>query len=415
MRVSSPVKSVFLAACLLPLPGGAGVAPLNIQVNLESDAVDVNPGDGLCDSDGVTEGLQCTLRAAVMEANAFLGFADDTITLPAGTFTLDLKNQGADDEMATAGDLDITQAVTIQGAGPADTVIDGKKAKDRIFDTYADLTLIGVTLTGGKASDKNEPNQADAGGGGCVRGRADLTIDTVNVVKCKAGQDGGGLLQLTGTLIAIDTLFQSNSAKEDGGGVALEPAATTIEGSAFVKNKSKDEGGGLAIDGGIVDVVNTTFSGNKAKEEGGGVLNEEGGNLDLVHVTFFNNKAKLGDSVHVNDTLNPPTTSATNSIFFSKRKRGANNCRQSLLTAITSLGGNIDNGSSCEFMEATDLSETDPLLEKRPEDNGGPTPTHALDPMSDAIDITDDAGTCESDDQRGEPRGTFCDSGAFEL
>ena len=43
------------------------------------DAVDANPGDGVCS----TAGDQCTLRAAIQETNALAGA--DSITLPAGT------------------------------------------------------------------------------------------------------------------------------------------------------------------------------------------------------------------------------------------------------------------------------------------------------------------------------------------
>ena len=54
-------------------------------VNSSADSVDANPGNGVCaDASG-----NCTLRAAIMEANALSG-AD--ITLPAGTYTLTMKD-----------------------------------------------------------------------------------------------------------------------------------------------------------------------------------------------------------------------------------------------------------------------------------------------------------------------------------
>src|SRR5262245_14668351 len=39
-------------------------------VNTTNDGVDTSPGDGLCDTDINTPGEQCSLRAAIMEANA---------------------------------------------------------------------------------------------------------------------------------------------------------------------------------------------------------------------------------------------------------------------------------------------------------------------------------------------------------
>ena len=53
-------------------------------VDSTADAVDANPGDGVCD-DGLGNG---TLRAAIMEANALAGA--DTIDIPAGIYTLTL-------------------------------------------------------------------------------------------------------------------------------------------------------------------------------------------------------------------------------------------------------------------------------------------------------------------------------------
>src|SRR6476659_9272892 len=46
-------------------------------VNTTNDGVDVAPGDGLCDTDINTPGEQCSLRAAIIEANASPG--DDAI------------------------------------------------------------------------------------------------------------------------------------------------------------------------------------------------------------------------------------------------------------------------------------------------------------------------------------------------
>ena len=99
--------------------------------------MDVAPGDGVClSADGT-----CTLRAAVMEANASAGA--DTIDLtaiddPLQPITLTLE--GVDEAFvstpqgeaacaavleadAAIGDLDITEGLTIQGAGTGLTVI----------------------------------------------------------------------------------------------------------------------------------------------------------------------------------------------------------------------------------------------------------------------------------------------------
>jgi CSLREA domain-containing protein len=65
-------------ALLALLLAGRAVSAATFNVNSAVDAVDAVPGDGVC----ATAGGQCTLRAAVQEANALPGA--DTISLPAG-------------------------------------------------------------------------------------------------------------------------------------------------------------------------------------------------------------------------------------------------------------------------------------------------------------------------------------------
>src|SRR5262249_55934524 len=102
------------------------------------DAVDATPGDGSCATGGPMPVR--TLRAAVQEANAHPG--DDSIVIPAGTFTLAISGQGEDH--AVTGDLDINDGsngnLTITGAGAASTIIDGG-GLDRVFDLFTNATI----------------------------------------------------------------------------------------------------------------------------------------------------------------------------------------------------------------------------------------------------------------------------------
>lgn len=76
------------------------------SVNATVDGPDVNPGNGTCS----TAGGQCTLRAAIEEANARPSM--DTVSVPAGTYTV-------------SGRINIEDSVNINGAGASVTNVDG--------------------------------------------------------------------------------------------------------------------------------------------------------------------------------------------------------------------------------------------------------------------------------------------------
>jgi hypothetical protein len=90
----------------------------------------------------------------------------------------------------------------------------------------------------------------------------------------------------------------------------------------------------------------------------------------------------------------------------------------------TSTGHNIESpGNTCGFDQATDqVDVTAAELNLGPlQDNGGPTETHALGAGSVAIDqiLAEDCVDAEGEplttDQRGQPRDSMCDVGAFEV
>ncbi len=85
-----------------------------------------------------------------------------------------------------------------------------------------------------------------------------------------------------------------------------------------------------------------------------------------------------------------------------------------MLGQVNSGGHNLDSGSSCNFTKPGDLSNRNPLLGPL-QDNGGRTPTLALQAGSPAIDAGDLIG-CPATDQRGvlRPQHGQCDIGAFE-
>jgi hypothetical protein len=135
---------------LLALSTTPANAQETFEVNLTSDGVgqspgDANPGDGDCDADANQAGNQCTLRAAITEANADAD-ADEIrfSNLPiSGNFaTISLS----------AGELVVTEEVEINGSsasgwsepGPPIVVLDGSSLSGPALD--------GLEISGSSAS-----------------------------------------------------------------------------------------------------------------------------------------------------------------------------------------------------------------------------------------------------------------------
>lgn len=168
------LKSLLLGG-LASLLMGTSIPALAATFSVDStaDAPDATPGDGICaDSQG-----RCTLRAAVMEANALGGTNTIDLSLisdPATPIILDIP--GADETAAgsaatgftvtsghdaSKGDINITSSMSIVGAGPDKTVIEWDPSVktdpakgDRVFHVEAvssniDVSISGVTIENG--------------------------------------------------------------------------------------------------------------------------------------------------------------------------------------------------------------------------------------------------------------------------
>src|SRR4029079_7703601 len=94
-----------------------------------------DPAHTLCRT--ATNNTVCTLRAAIMKANAYGGGA--SIILPSGMYALTQAPAGDKGELN--GDLTISDTVTISGAGPATTIIDAG-GLDRVFQIEPGTTAV---------------------------------------------------------------------------------------------------------------------------------------------------------------------------------------------------------------------------------------------------------------------------------
>jgi CSLREA domain-containing protein len=385
-----------LAAALVVAASATAALAETITVNSVADRPDADLGDGVCDADLVTPGLQCTLRAAVHHANQTA--EDDVILLPAGTYALTIK--GAEENAGATGDLDVTGVVEIRGDDAATTIVDGKKAKDRVFDVRsgAEAVISGVTIRRGKTP------RGESGGG--VRSDGDLTLDGCVVASCKASDDAGGVDVQSGVTLIRRTWITKCKTRDDGGGFDMDGGSVTLDATTISKCKSGSEGGGLENSGGVLALLNCTISGNQAKTTGGGISLEDGGTLDIDGSTVAFNKAKFGGGISLaDDDFGPNTCRVRGSIFAKNKKTNSDR-------PVTSLGGNVETGSAMGF----ELSSTDPKLGKLASDGIGVTtapPSHPIGPDSPAAEFV--TSGCLATDQRGVLRGATCSAGAYEF
>ena len=335
------VRPWLLVGCLMATLVPARAA--TFTVDSTADEVDAAPGDGVCAS----AANHCTLRAAVMEANALPG--GDAIVLPAGTFHLSLVGDGED--AALTGDLDVTDSVEITGAGADTTAIDGYGA-DRIFDVIGGaLSLTNLTLRRGSPSGGNggaiqhagpgaltltsvrlERNFANTGaavydsggplavtgctfsenvagysGGGIYKTDAGSLTVSASVFAGNVGGGGsGGAVAFDGAEgVAIDgSQFTSNSGGSGGAVWVNQAASLAISNTQFTDSQSYGNGGGVSYQGpGPTTIANSTFTDGIAGGAGGALFVDADGGLDIGGSTFTDNAAGYaGGALYYNST-----------------------------------------------------------------------------------------------------------------
>ncbi len=390
-------------------------------VNTAGDAADNNPADGICDS-SADPGEQCTLRAAIQQANASPG--DYTIILPAGVYPLTIAGF---DDTAEAGDLDITGPLTIVGAGANVTIIHNQVITDRVFDIRSDavVTLTGVTLKGGNLS-------TTANGAGIrVNTGTTLILDGVSVQENQTAAGSGGGIYSAGTLTLTNSAIISNTAGGEangGGGLYVYLGTATLRNVTVSGNQSNGHGGGIQNLLGTVSLNNVTVHNNTADDDndnsgdGGGVYNTATFEVKNSIIAENEDKSKGVYEYGVADCYGAFTTQGYNLIGDKAQQNNSNP------PACQGFGGSGDNAGGFWALGRY-LRYAAGLLPLQL--NGGATLSHA--PFSQAagwaVDWANPAtpgsgsDACEPFDQRGQPRpvdgGTDgvarCDRGAVEL
>lgn len=383
------------------LPRGEASAIAAFQVTSTEDVVDAAPGNGVCR----TAAGACTLRAAIQESNALAG--ENTIHLPAGTYPLTLHPLAGHDD--ASGSHAITDPLRLIGASTATTIIDGIALRSlgftqvalKIVSTAGRVTMTSLTI-------RNGGNVLGFCSGSNLRVEAGATV-VLRKVAVRGGFDScnAGGIRNDGTLTLDQTLVTGNLSTGSGGGITNR-GTLTIGRSTINDNFADDNGGGLISDGQLT-MTNSTLSGNSSAQGTGGLSNR--GAAVLHSVTLSKNDPGAVSTVFSG------VTEISNSII------GGNigaNCSGTL----TSRGYNLIAGTAGCIVVGDGTGNVIGMQAKLGplQNNGGPTPTHALLAGSPARNAGNpatpgsSATACPHGDQRLLPRSaTRCDIGAVEM
>lgn len=338
----------------------APLQAVDFTVDSELDLADNAPGDGLC---GAGSFLFCTLRAAVQETNALPGA--DTITLPAGRFVL--TREGAGEEWAATGDLDVRDDLSIVGQGAALTIVDAA-GLDRVlhvpsgFDPL-EVKIENLSLTGGVAADPTPSAPADVAGGGIlVQGPRTLRVYHTRIVDNLATVGGGIALLATDLTIISDSELVGNRVlpsalwAAQGGGLyssASSDCRITVVDSTIADNDldglAVQQTAPLSTDG--LFVYNSTISGNRGRG-----VKAVGTNAVLGHATLYGN-AFFG--LAFAGSLTNAVVAAKNTIVA---HNGLQDCDLSGGTRFLEGSANLSTDNTCDFSIAAGDKIEDPQL-----------------------------------------------------
>ena len=492
--------------------------PSNIKLTPAEGVVGEDAAEILVVADGLLEGI---VSVTVVEAPSLIvntQLASDQFDLKTSLWeAIELANQtpGADTITfdpevfsggsssvirLTEGELVVTDTLTIDGSTGTDIVItadamandqlvpgtfitdiDASLAADEMLlddnsrvlsfqNSTGDLTLQGITLTGGNVAGDGAGIRFDSvgqlnlhrsevsgnatrersfgifgskysSGGGIFTNNGAVALTESTVSGNASGEYGGGIYTETGAVTLIRSTVSENYSKDHGGGIYTEAGDVTLTASTISGNDAGGDGGGVFTYDGAITLNASTVSGNRSDGRGGGIYTEWEGALTLTDSTITENHSESdGGGVFVEGNAAPfsaevvirNTILAGNSVGSTGIGPNLRIVDRARLDVFSSLIGNnagttlasapVGSPDANGNLVGTPSQRIDPMLAPLA-DNGGPTPTHALTLGSPAVDA---GSSVSAFDQRGLPRsvditslpngmGDGPDMGAVEL
>jgi len=298
---SKALMSLFLLICMF---GSFSSWAADFEVTSRRDAVDINAGDGKCQTSLKGE---CTLRAAIMEANALAGVDTIILNKEGEVYVYELS---IDADLSIRGDLIIDGGISENGS----TTILGR-GEDRVFTIHESqssfiknptVEIKNMTMRIGKPESIGSIIQNES------------TLKLLNVKILEGGKDSRAVYNKNGLLEIKDSILTSNDAalQSDGGDLRIENAriennswsgkiggaaiylnnvpSAVIKNSFLINNTVTSENSGDGMGGAIYAqnsnmlIDNTTLSENSATNMGGAIF-LEASSLRITNLSFLTN------------------------------------------------------------------------------------------------------------------------------
>jgi len=357
---------VFVGLIML-FTGGLPAHAATFTVNLTPDANDVIPGDGACDSDIGTLGDQCTLRAAIQEANVLAGV--DVISVPVGTYSVSL------------GSLNVLSDTLISGVLSTTTIVDGSgNSTNGVFlvsvpsNLTPTVTISNLTIRNGSyffdgGGVRNEggnltlsdtrviSNSTSNGSGGGIANSGTMTVTSSSILSNTAdpGGDYGGGIYNTGTLTLINSVVSNNREFDPaagGGGIYNTSSGTLILTNTMMLSNTAAYNGGGIYNFGLLTMTGSSVLSNTSSTYGGGLFTP--GAATIASSTFGNNSALASGGIYAISSL-----VLTNTIVISNTAQDsagglstvsvATITNSSILDNVAGISGTVKSGGGISF------------------------------------------------------------------
>ena len=297
-------------------------------VNSIGDSVDADPGNGVCET--ATPG-ECTLRAAIEEANAISG--TNTITFDTtGTISL------------TADLPAISDDIIIDGGNPALVTINGLSTYGVMYvNSDKSLTIKNLTITKGGGF-SCPPILSSLCGGAIYNNGGTVVVENSNFNNNNSSDllAGSGIFNI-GTLTVTNSTFDGNASPDGrGGAIANHIGTATITNSTFSGNTSLDGTGGAISNADGATIINSTFSDNVATF-GGGIYNT--GELTITNSVFSTNVAFVSPNLGGQGGGGAIYNFSTGNLVINNASISNNNSN--------TVGGGIDNAGILTVKNST--------------------------------------------------------------